>query len=157
MLRFRVMRFVTGVLFVLLLSAAPGAQTGGLTKQDLASINDATAALEKAIASRNGKAAGALYADNAQLYAPGFPVVQGRAGIEGALALLGALSNLTLKNTGVDGRGDVAYVQGTFTATLPPSGAANAQPAVGYFLDVRRKQADGRWLIVVQMLSGGGR
>ena len=52
--------------------------------------------------------AGVLYAENAQLYPPGLPVVQGRAGIAGALALLGALSNITLKNTSVDGRGDIA-------------------------------------------------
>ena len=157
MLGFRVMRFISGLLFVLLLSAATSAQTGALSKQDLTSINQSTAELEKAIAAKNGKAAGALYAENAQLYPPGLPVVQGRVGIEGALALLGALSNITLKNTSVEGRGDIAYVQGTVTAMLPPSGTAKPQPAVGYFLDVRRKQADGRWLIVVQMLSPGGR
>jgi ketosteroid isomerase-like protein len=144
------------VLFVAA-AAAPRAQTAALSKQDLTAINEATTALEKALASKNGKAAGALYAETAELYPPGLPVVKGRAGIEASLALLGALSNISLKNTSVDGRGDIAYVQGTFTVMLPPTANQKPQPVVGYFLDVRRKQPDGRWLIVVQMLSPGGK
>jgi ketosteroid isomerase-like protein len=145
---------VAGLFF---LAAVPSAQTGALSKQDVTAIGEATAALEKAIAAKNGKAAAALYAETAELYPPGLAVVKGRAAIEGALALLGALSNISLKNTSVEGRGDIAYVQGTFTVMLAPTATTKAQPAVGYFLDVRRKQPDGRWLIVAQMLSPGGR
>jgi uncharacterized protein (TIGR02246 family) len=149
------MRVICSLLLGLLLCSVStsNAQTGALSKQDVAAIGEATAALEKAIAAKNGKAAAALYAETAELYPPGLPVVKGRAAIEGSLALLGALSNISLKNTSVDGRGDIAYVQGTFTVVLPATGTAKPQPAVGYFLDVRRKQPDGRWLIVAQMLS----
>lgn len=153
------MRIVSIVIVAVIALSMPvglsGQRAAGLSAQDLTKIGETTQALEKAIAAKNGKAAAALYVETGELYPPGLPVVKGRAQIEASLALLAALSNISLKNTSVEGRGDIAYVQGTFTVTLPAQGTSRPQPAGGYFLDVRRKQLDGRWLIVVQMLSPG--
>jgi hypothetical protein len=46
----------------------------------------------------------------------------------------------------------MAYVRGTYTMTLAPAGAPEANDS-GKFLEVRYRQPDGRWLIAVDMFS----
>jgi ketosteroid isomerase-like protein len=59
----------------------------------------------------------------------------------------------SLRATKTDGRGDIAYVQGTFAMTVAAKGGAAPEQASGYFLQVLRRQPNGTWQIAVQMLS----
>jgi len=54
---------------------------------------------------------------------------------------------------GGHGHGDLAYSHGTFEITLMPPGASAPIKDRGKYLDVRKKQRDGRWLYVMDFWS----
>ena len=63
------------------------------------------------------------------------------------------MTDFKLRNTKVEGRDDLAYVQGTYTMTVAPPGVSEPVQVSGYYLEIRRKQPDGRWLLAVHMLN----
>ena len=134
---------------------APSESQGrsALTPQDVAQINELTQAFAKGVLAKDWKTVSALYADNAVLYPPGETAVKGRPSIEACLAGLPKMTDFTVRTTSVEGRDDLAYVQGTYTMTVVAPGEPKPIQASGYFLEIRRKQADGRWLIAVHMLN----
>ena len=82
------------------------------------------------------------------------PPVKGRTSIESCLAGLPPVAGFTLRTTKIEGRDDLAYVQGTFALTVTPAGATAPTEESGYFLEVLRRQPNGQWLIAVQMFTG---
>jgi uncharacterized protein (TIGR02246 family) len=124
-----------------------------LPRREVERINEASEAFTKAALSSNWKTVASLYAEDAVLYTPGEAAVKGRAAIEACLAAAPAMANFTLRNTRVEGRDDIAYIQGTYVMTLASRDGSAPVQTSGYYLEIRRRQPDGRWLIVVQMLS----
>lgn len=53
----------------------------------------------------------------------------------------------------VDGRGDIAFVSGTYAMTLTPPGASEPIKDTGKYVEIRRKQTDGRGLIAVDIFN----
>jgi uncharacterized protein (TIGR02246 family) len=121
-----------------------------LSREDVGRITEVTQSFEQAIRTRNFKAVAALYTEDGVLYSPGETAVKGRTSIETCLAALPTLTDFKLRNTNVEGNNDIAYVQGTFFMTAM-DGSEEVEDS-GYYLEVRRKQADGKWLIAVHML-----
>ena len=124
-----------------------------LSPQDVTQINELTQAFAKGVLAKEWKSVSALYADNAVLYPPGETAVKGRASIEACLAGLPKMTDFAVRTTSVEGRDDLAYVQGTYTMTIVAPGEPKPIQASGYFLEIRRKQTVGRWLIAVHMLN----
>jgi uncharacterized protein (TIGR02246 family) len=124
----------------------------GLPPDEVGRINEVTDAFAKAVLARDWKAVAALYVEDGVLYPPGEAAVRGRQGIEACLAGLPALSDLRLRNLRVDGRDDLAYIEGTYTFAIATPDAPDRIEESGYFLEIRRRQPDGRWLIAVHML-----
>ena len=140
--------------FMLLASFPSRAQVrAALSEEAIGRINEVTEGFAKGVRAGNWKAVAALYIEDGVLYPPGEAAVKGRTAIEVCLAALPATTDFTLRTTRVEGHDDLAYVQGTYTMTLATSGTAASAQQSGYFLEVRRRQADGRWLIAVQMLN----
>jgi uncharacterized protein (TIGR02246 family) len=130
-----------------------GAQSPGLSAVDAKTITAVNDAFGGGIMAKDWKAVSALYASDGVFYPPGESAVKGRPAIEACLTAFPAVTAFSLRTTKIDGRGDLAYVQGTFTMTLAPPGGAKPSQESGYFLEVLRRQADGSWQIAVQMLS----
>ena len=130
-----------------------GQDRAGLSKETVSKISEVTEAFAQGVRAGKWKAVSALYTEDGVLYPPGEAAVKGRTAIEVCLAALPAITDFTLRNTKVEGHDDVAYIQGTYTMTLAASGAAAAAQQSGYFVEIRRRQADGRWLIAVHMLN----
>ena len=124
-----------------------------LSPQDVTQINELTQAFARGILAKEWKTVSGLYADNAVLYPPGETAVKGRASIEACLAGLPGMTGFVVRTTSVEGRDDVAYVQGTYTMTIVTPREAKPIEASGYFVEISRKQPDGRWLIAVHMLN----
>jgi uncharacterized protein (TIGR02246 family) len=141
---------VACLLFVPLPSA--GQDRAALSPEDVRQINAVSESFAKAVMAKDWKAVAALYTDEGVLYPPDEAAVRGRTAIEICLAVLPPLTDLKLRNTKVEGRDDLAYVQGTYTMTIAGDGTAPPAQESGYYLEVRRKQPDGRWLIAVHML-----
>lgn len=130
------------------------AQSTALAKSDASAIATLSESFSKALMAKDWKTVSALFAEDGALYAPGETAVKGRPNIEACLAGLPPIAAFSLSNHRVEGHDDIAYVQGTFAMTLPsPPGAAAPPQATGYFLEVLRRQPNGKWLIAVQMLT----
>jgi uncharacterized protein (TIGR02246 family) len=151
------MRILIAAVVAAWLSVIPlpsaGQSLTGLPESDVRKINDLSEAFAKAVLSRDWKMVAGLYVDDAVLYPPGETAVKGRTGIEACLAGLPPMVDFKLRNTRVEGRDDLAYIQGTYTMTEAATGGAKPEQASGYFLEIRRRQPDGRWLIAVHMLT----
>jgi uncharacterized protein (TIGR02246 family) len=134
--------------------AVAHAQTPALSNADTSAITALSESFSKALAAKDWKAVSALFTAEGALYAPGETAVKGRPNIEACLAGLPPMAAFSLSNHRVEGHDDIAYVQGTFAMTLPsPPGAAAPPQATGYFLEVLRRQSNGKWLIAVQMFT----
>jgi len=150
----RTLTSVLSVMSVLLLSTPGAAQDrAALSTGDAASITQATDRFAAAVRTRDPKALAAFYTEDGVLYPPGETAVKGRAAIEACLAAFPAMKDFTLRIVKVEGQGDLAYVQGTYAITVLPRGASEAVQETGYYLEIRRRQPDGRWLIAVHMLA----
>jgi ketosteroid isomerase-like protein len=95
----------------------------------------------------------ALYTEHAVVMPPNGGAVEGRAAIRAFFEAYPALPDFVGTAIDVDGRGDLAYVRGTYSFSMP---AAAGQPAMadhGKFLEIRRRQPDGKWLMSVDIFN----
>lgn len=140
-----------GLLFVPARSESQGRPA--LSPDDITQINNVTQAFAKGLLAKEFKTVSALYAENGVLYPPGETAVKGRPSIEACLAGLPGMTGFTVRTTSVEGRDDVAYSQGTYAMTIVDPREKKPIEASGYFVQISRKQPDGRWLIAVHMLN----
>ena len=139
---------------LLLSLAACQAGPQPLSDADKAANRAVSEAWVKAVRAADWRAVAALYAENATLMPPNEPAVAGRAAIEKYFSAFPKIVDVTVTPVDVDGQGDVAYVRGTYTLALQPEGVKEPLREVGKFVEVRRKQAGGAWLDVIDMFSG---
>ena len=92
--------------------------------------------------------AAAMYAENATFMPPNQSMVQGRAAIRAWIKQLPPLSHFTASAIAINGRGELGYIRGTYQ-TLYVTGASEH----GKFLEVRRREKDGRWLIIADIFN----
>ena len=118
-----------------------------LTDADKKSIQDVTDRWLKAMMNNDSTAIAAEYTEDAMLLPPNESVVKGRAAIRHYLGQFPKVTSFKAPLVEMDGHGDLAYVRGTYEATLMPPGAKNPIKDSGKFIEIRRKQPDGRWLI----------
>ena len=129
------------------------AQEPTLSSAETTAIGALNETFAKNLSVKNWKGAVALFTNDGVLYPVGESAVKGRTSIESCLAGLPPLSSFALRNTKIEGHDDLAYVQGTFAMTVTPPGASAPEQISGYFLEVLKRQPDGRWLIAVQMFT----
>ncbi len=132
------------VLLVMAACQPPGPAT--LSQEDIAGIEATTQAWVEAVNAGDWAAVSATYTEDAVLLPPNEPVVQGRSDIQAWFEAFPPASDVNLESVEIEGVGDVAFVRGSFTLIVTPEGM-DAVADTGKFLDVRRRQADGSWLI----------
>ncbi|HXM38124.1 MAG TPA: nuclear transport factor 2 family protein [Gemmatimonadales bacterium] len=98
-------------------------------------------------------ATAALYTENAVLMPPNRGAVEGRAAIRAFFEAFPALPDFTATPIDIDGRGDLAYVRGTYAFTMPGASGRPAMSDHGKFVEVRRRQPDGKWLVSVDIFN----
>ena len=137
-----------------LVSLPSEAQTGkGLSQTDVSKINEVTQTAIKAALAKDFATWAALFLDDSVLNPPNEPAVKGRAAIRAWLERFPPITDFKLNNVKVEGRDDLAYVLGTYTLTIAPPGAPGPVKDSGKFVEVRRRQADGRWLVAVDIFN----
>ena len=130
------------------------AQTrNGLPQTDVRKIDEATQTAMKAALAKDFATWAALFLDDAVVNPPNEPAVKGRAAIRVWLEKFPPITEFKLNNVKVEGREDLAYVLGTYTMTIAPPGAPGPVKDSGKFVTVLRRQADGQWLVAVDMFS----
>ncbi|HEU4955905.1 MAG TPA: DUF4440 domain-containing protein [Gemmatimonadales bacterium] len=133
--------------------AASAATTpAGLSAADEAAVREADVAWGKAATAGDAAALTAFYASDAVLMPPGSPSIKGSEGIGKFFAGMTSAFNtqFELTTSAVDGRGDLAFSTGQYTATLTPkkAGAKPMPTEKGKYLGVMKKQPDGSWKLI---------
>ena len=132
---------------------AEEAEPMGLTDEDVAAIRASTEAYLQAWRSGDWAALAGLHTEDATVMPPNESAIHGRDAIqawnEGQPAPIEA--NLTIVE--IDGRGDLAYVRGTYTQTYEPIGEPGQIQDTGKYIEIRRKQQDGSWLISIDIFN----
>jgi uncharacterized protein (TIGR02246 family) len=129
------------------------AEVAALSDEDVAANEAITDAYVQAVRTEDWTAVAALYTEDAVLMPPNQPIVQGREAILTWLEAFPALTEFNLIAKEIDGCGDLAFVVGTVSMTIAPEGAPEPIQDTGKFIEIRRKQEDGSWLIAVDMFN----
>lgn len=124
-----------------------------LSEADRAAIRAATDSFIANARARRDSVNTLLYTENATFMAPNVAIAEGRAAIRAQLAKLPLMTDFTLTPVEIDGRGDLAYVRGTYSFNIVGSDGHQVGEDHGKYLEVRRKQPDGKWLIVADIFN----
>ncbi len=137
-----------------LVSLPAEAQTGkGLSQADVSKIKEVDQIATKAALAKDYTTWADLFLDDAALNPPNEPAVNGRAAIRAWLEHFPPITDFKLNPVKVEGRDDLAYVLGTYTLTMAPPGAPGPVKDSGKYVEVQRRQADGRWLVAVDIFN----
>lgn len=150
----RLLRVVALAACAWLVAGGSEAQTAkGLSQMDVAKITDIGQLAMKAAVANDHAAWAALFLEGAVLNPPHEPAVNGRAAIRAWLETLPPITAFKLNPVQVEGRDDLAYVLGTYTMTMAPPGAPGPVTDSGKYVEIRRRQTDGRWLVAVDIFN----
>jgi ketosteroid isomerase-like protein len=124
---------------------APGAPAG-LSEADHTAMHQLTDDFGTKAVAKDFNALSMFYTEDAVVMPPNEAAVTGRAAIKTWFEALPPLTAFKLTEVSSDGVGDLGYVHGTYemTFTLPDSTVVTDH---GKYVEVRRRQADGSWLI----------
>ena len=119
-----------------------------LTEEDIAALNALRAAYRQGAIAGNPDVLSAVYAEDAVLWGADKPATEGRAAIRAANEPTPGVTvqELTISSLEIDGYGDLAFDRGTYSFTVVSEGVEEPLTAVGKYLVIARKQADGTWL-----------
>ena len=156
-------KFLTIIPLVILLCFAFGCQQDeevaeevgvkALSDEDVAAIKAATEAYMQAVRSEDLAALAALYTEDAVWMPPNQPMVRGREAIQTWNEESPPMIEFNLIAIEIDGCGDFAYVLGTYSSTIALEGAPEPIQDTGKYIEIRRKQEDGSWLIAVDIFN----
>lgn len=88
-----------------------------------------------------------LYTDDAVVMPQNHPVVKGREQLLEFMRAFPRVTHAEFEADEIGGYGELAYVTGRYAMTLEPEGAPEPVEDRGKFIEIRRKQPDGSWLL----------
>lgn len=139
---------------VLLLTAAVaggcGGQPAALTEEDVTAIRENSAAFSAARMAKDMDALATMYTADVVVMPPNEPAIDGASAMQARWADAPAPTEHRLTIHDITGRGDLAYVRGTYVVTGAGGGGRPVTDR-GKYVEIRRKQPDGRWLIAVDI------
>jgi ketosteroid isomerase-like protein len=93
------------------------------------------------------------YTETGVFLPPNQGAVEGRAAIRAWFQQFPPMSEFTLTAIDIDGRGDLAYVRGTYALSVTGPDGKVAMSDHGKFIEIRRKQPSGRWLMSADIFN----
>ncbi len=144
---------LTALLFMAPLAAcqAPAPEVGPLSEEDVAAIKASSAAFVEAVLAGDWSAVAAMYTEDAVLMFPNEPAVEGRVAVQAFFELFPSNTQFEPTIVQIDGRGDLAFVRATYSMTILVEGTPEPTHDTGKYVEIRRKQPDGKWLIAVDI------
>jgi uncharacterized protein (TIGR02246 family) len=154
MLRYRSLFACLG-LFAL--TAACTSNVPDTREADIKAVKGVEAAWVEDVATKDAYRFARYYSDDASLLLPNAPMITGRDNIEVALKPMLADPNfaLTFHSTRAEASkgGDFVYTVGTYSMTMSRPKDKTPVTDKGKYLTVFKKQADGSWKAVADMIS----
>lgn len=139
-------------LLVVFLAGCSTSTAATLSDADRAGIQEVTDAYVKAALAGDADGLSALYTEDAVLMDNGAPAMKGRAAIGEFMKSYPPVTSFDHEIDDIDGAGDVAYVRGHWTIEITPP-EASPITMVGKYIEIRRRQPDGRWLIAADIFN----
>lgn len=127
-------------------------ENAGLTESDLIAIKAASKLWVETYNKNDWAALADLFTPDAIMMPPNGPSVQGRDAIEAWEREYETGFRIAFQLLDIDGSGDVAYVSGKSCVFIPDESGVYGVD-VGKFLEVRRRQSSGEWLIVADVFN----
>jgi uncharacterized protein (TIGR02246 family) len=124
-----------------------------LSSNEIAAIESIQQRFVTALRARDFDALAALYTEDAVLMPPHEPAVQGRTALKTWMSAFPPVTDFAIAVDRVEGRADLAYIRGTYTMTLQPVGAPAPVISRGKYIEIRRRQPNGEWLLEADMFS----
>ena len=144
------------LLTVLVGLPSAGCETGdepGLSVADETAIRAGVEAITGAANRRDHAGWAAIYTDDAVLLPPNGSAIEGRSAIQAWLSRLPPTSHWEIGLDELEGRDDLAFVRGGYTRWIEPSGEAPPVAEHGRVVQIWRKQADGSWSVLREILN----
>jgi uncharacterized protein (TIGR02246 family) len=124
---------------------------------DIKAVKDVEAAWVNDIATKDVDKFASYYSDDASVLMPNAPIINGSDNIKVALKPMLADPNfaLTFQSTRAEASkgGDFVYTVGTYSMTMSGPKDKTAVTDKGKYLTVFKKQADGSWKAVADMMN----
>lgn len=129
-----------------------------LSQADRDAVRQAGRELQQAMRAGDWDAVAEHYQEDAFLAPPDAPALTGRSAIRDHFAAtMSGITDYERDPQTVQGEGDLAYVRGSWSSTTraAEAGGDSTLRREGGYLVVRRRQADGSWLIVEHIVHSG--
>ncbi len=127
---------------------------------DVQAIKDTEVAWAKASAAKDAEKFASYYSDDASLLLQDMPIVNGKDAIAKTVKEMMGDANFALSFEGsrwdVAKSGDLGYAQGSYTMTMTNPKSKKAGTDKGKYITVFKKQSDGTWKAVEDMVSSDG-
>jgi uncharacterized protein (TIGR02246 family) len=124
---------------------------------DIKAVKAVEAAWVEDIATKDADKFVSYYSDDASLLMPNAPIINGKDNIEAALKPMLADPNFafTFQSTRAEASkgGDFVYTVGAYSLTMSRPNGKTAATDKGKYLTVFKKQKDGSWKAVADMIS----
>ncbi len=121
-----------------------------ISQEDRAAIQQGSDDFVRHLLAGRADSIGLLYAEDAVIMPANMPEIRGRAAIQSFFAAFPPVAEAALLNDTVVGFGDLAYVKGRYRSRLAATGAALDS---GKFLEIRRREPDGSWTFIVEIVN----
>jgi len=127
--------------------------TPNLSPQDMAAIQRCHDDFSRSMVTKDFETASRTYDENAVLMPPNHPTVRGCKAIKEWMAGFPPVLQFKIEIEESDARADLAYVRGAFSMVFQPEGAPGPIEEIGKYLEVRKKQPDGSWLLIADIFN----
>ena len=119
----------------------------GLTSADIAEINTMYSEFVPAIVAADWDRLLALYTDDTVVMPPNAPPLLGKVAFREWAEAGPRFTSFEFDVREIVGEGGLAFVRGQYRLALEIPGVPGPIEDVGSFIEIREKQADGRWLL----------
>lgn len=124
-----------------------------LSDADKAAIRAMSDSFVTYVRANRDSAAASLFTEHAVWMPANREIVEGRPAILASFESTRGLESFALTNLDIDGQGDLAYVRGTYVFAILSADGKSAIGDRGKFLEIRRRQVDGKWLVAAEIFN----
>jgi ketosteroid isomerase-like protein len=130
---------------------AEEAAVAPLSDEDVVAIKARFDEYDQFLLSGDWDAFVSLFIENAVVMPPNEPILQGREAIKTNQEAFPPNTEFMTQVVEVDGRGDIAYVRGSYSLKIEMEGVPEPIQDSGKYISILRKQEDGSWLFAVDI------
>jgi ketosteroid isomerase-like protein len=131
----------------------PQPASEGLPAREIAAIRQVSCEWLRCVLARDYERVAKWHTEDAVLMPPNHPAVHGRDAIRQWSRQYPRAMEFEFSIELIEGRADIAYVRGTYRMKFQPEGAPDPIEDAGKYVEIRKRQPDGSWLLAVVIFN----